>query len=1038
VGVATKRVLNVQVESGLTRAEICRMGRAELVKQVAASRGQGKEASAAGAREYLEGIYRDEHGLIDPHGRARAVSERRQMLARQAKSTALGATDWTSVAPTDIGGRTRTLWIDPTNGSRVLAGMATGGIWETTDAGASWRPVDDAAESLVISSIVSDPANPRVLYAGTGEFSQGFYGYGVLKSTDGGQRWAVLPGTIPGTVDAFSTTTNPVPCSPTSSTAGFAFNFVGRVAVHPTQSNIVLAATRRGVYRSADSGGSWRCTTPYDVNVFREHIITDVKFDPNNGNNVVAAGYDGVLWVSRDTGLTWTRVAPARKADGTPVTGSEWTDRGISGRTELAWSKSRAGRVYGSMDINGGDIYVSDDHGMTWTLRAPSPRHLLRSNSDSERDGQGSYDNALWVDPTDDLHIKAGGIRLFETRNGGQSWVEISSSAIHVDHHVIASDPGYNGTSNRIMWFGNDGGVYRTTDALAVSGGAEFTNLRPAMTGLVGTQFYRFSAQRLPTGSLTMLGGLQDNNSIYSADGGRNWEAVLGGDGAYNAINPQETAYAYVSTQYGGIRMLYSLGIYSFCTRIVELSRSCNASNTQKTNFITPFILDPTRPQRMYVGSHSLWVSEDARQLVPTFRAIREPVLVTAAGSASSTNYINALAVAPTDALQVWVGYNAGQLAVSRNATATAPTWTEMAGKGLPTRRVLSIYVDPADANKVFVTYGGFSTDNLWRSTDGGNTWRSLHGNLPRVPISAFSRHPRSPDYYFVGTEVGVFTSRDAGVTWTAVNEGPAAVITNQFLWTDDTTLYLGTYGRGVWRASVPAVETSISPQTGWWWNAAESGRGFFLERQGNTLFVAGYLYAGDGRATWFTATGPLANGVFSADMTTFGGGQTLTGAYKPPAAGASLGRITLTFASEATATLTWPGGSSTLTRYAFGSGASSAGFESGWWWNASEAGRGYSIEVQGNRLFMVGFMYDDAGNPLWYLSEGTLANGTTYQSVWQQVANGQTLTGAYRPPTVSNGNVGSVRLEATGRTTMNLTLPGGRVLPLTRFSFGG
>ena len=226
----------------------------------------------------------------------------------------------------------------------------------------------------------------------------------------------------------------------------------------------------------------------------------------------------------------------------------------------------------------------------------------------------------------------------------------------------------------------------------------------------------------------------------------------------------------------------------------------------------------------------------------------------------------------------------------------------------------------------------------------------------------------------------------------------------------------------------------AVTPQTGWWWNANESGRGFFIEKLGNNVFMAGYLYEADGRATWFTAGGPMSGSSFSADMIAFRGGQTLSGAYVAPTQLPVLGRVTLDFTAPDRATMTWPSGTTAITRYVFGSGASPQ-VENGWWWNAGEAGRGYSIEVSGNTLFMVGFMYDAAGNPVWYLAQGTFASGTMVDR-WQQFANGQSLTGAYRAPIALNSNVGPLTISFANSRAATLTMPDGRQVALTRFAF--
>jgi hypothetical protein len=228
----------------------------------------------------------------------------------------------------------------------------------------------------------------------------------------------------------------------------------------------------------------------------------------------------------------------------------------------------------------------------------------------------------------------------------------------------------------------------------------------------------------------------------------------------------------------------------------------------------------------------------------------------------------------------------------------------------------------------------------------------------------------------------------------------------------------------------------AITPQTGWWWNEGESGRGFFIEKNGNNLFMSGYLYDPSGRATWFTAAGPVNGSSFTADINMLRGGQSLTGTYQAPVLTASPGRLTLDFTASDRASLTWPGGTVQLSRFRFGGGAPLGG-ESGWWWNEAESGRGFSVETQGNGMFMAGFMYDAVGEPIWYVAQGVLnAAGNSFNGTWQQFAGGQTLTGAYRAPSLANGNVGAVTLAYTGPRTANLTLPNGRVVALTRFAF--
>ncbi|MFZ6675513.1 hypothetical protein [Undibacterium sp. Xuan67W] len=237
----------------------------------------------------------------------------------------------------------------------------------------------------------------------------------------------------------------------------------------------------------------------------------------------------------------------------------------------------------------------------------------------------------------------------------------------------------------------------------------------------------------------------------------------------------------------------------------------------------------------------------------------------------------------------------------------------------------------------------------------------------------------------------------------------------------------------------------AVTPQSGWWWNPAEGGRGFTLEVQNGSMFMAGYLYDPSGRATWYAAGPSLMTGsTFTAPLTTYLGGQTLNGSYHSTTGTMNSGTVSMTFSDPSHGTLTWPGGTVAIERFDIvSSGASAvpaAGTpETGWWWNSAEGGRGFSIEIQKGTMFLAGYMYDSAGNPIWYASGPTaMSSQYSYKGVWQQYGNGQTLTGAYKPASVVNANVGAISLTFNNSTSATLVLPNGTSIPLTRFSFGG
>lgn len=242
--------------------------------------------------------------------------------------------------------------------------------------------------------------------------------------------------------------------------------------------------------------------------------------------------------------------------------------------------------------------------------------------------------------------------------------------------------------------------------------------------------------------------------------------------------------------------------------------------------------------------------------------------------------------------------------------------------------------------------------------------------------------------------------------------------------------------------ATFTAVANPVM-NSGWWWNPAEAGRGFTIEQQGNNIFMAGFLYDVAGRATWYAAGPTAINGsTFNSTLTEYSGGQSLTGTFRAPTSTRNIGDISITFSDPNHGTLTWPGGTIPIQRYDFGPGGSGATPppgtpQTGWWWNAEEGGRGYSIEVQGNTMFLGGYMYDVFGNPIWYAS-GPMAmtNTTTYRGAWNEYGNGQTLAGLFQLAQVVNPNVGAVTIQFSSTTTATMTLSGGRQIPLSKFPF--
>jgi hypothetical protein len=229
------------------------------------------------------------------------------------------------------------------------------------------------------------------------------------------------------------------------------------------------------------------------------------------------------------------------------------------------------------------------------------------------------------------------------------------------------------------------------------------------------------------------------------------------------------------------------------------------------------------------------------------------------------------------------------------------------------------------------------------------------------------------------------------------------------------------------------------APQTGWWWNPNEPGRGFSIERYNGRIFFSSFVYGTDTYSQWLVASGAMSSATrFSSSLYEWRNGQTLTGSYRAPSLLGSWGTLTLHFASPTTGTLTWPGGSVPIERFNFVSNGvlsgPAAGYpETGWYWNSSESGRGYFLEIQGTSLFLSAYMYDSAGYPSWYIANGSMLNSRFFQGTLTEHCCGQTVYGGYQAASV-RATRGTVTLQFTSTTTAVLTLPSGQQVSLERF----
>lgn len=241
-------------------------------------------------------------------------------------------------------------------------------------------------------------------------------------------------------------------------------------------------------------------------------------------------------------------------------------------------------------------------------------------------------------------------------------------------------------------------------------------------------------------------------------------------------------------------------------------------------------------------------------------------------------------------------------------------------------------------------------------------------------------------------------------------------------------------------------AEPYVEPVTGWYWNASESGRGFAIERQGDRLFLAGFMYEESGEAVWYTSTLTLQpNGAYAGQLDRFQNGQSLLGTYRVPTS-SNVGSATLAFDTDMHAEMqVAPNGKAPSTilleRFPISVPAfqpSNAPFRNGWYWSKNESGRGYFIEVQGSTAFIASFMYKDDGRPTWYTMTATLTQTLALTAPLVQFSQGQPLQGAYREPVQVPGNSGKATFSLSDSGDGVLLLPNGKDVSVEAFDFNG
>lgn len=706
---------------------------------------------------YLEGR-QDENGNITRYTEKtfRAFNNYQTthpLISQQA--TAFG--DWSLVGPTvnypaytqsSTGiGRADRIAFHPTDPNTIFVGTPSSGIFKSVNGGDSWFNLNAYMPSLGVSGLVVSWENANVIYAltGDGDSNLGDYGFvqgfdyirpsiGVLKSIDGGVTWKQT-GPL-GTDDGF---------------------YVGyKLIQHPTTSNMLLAATSKGIYRTNDGGDSWHRIT-------NNERFYDIEWKPQSFTRLYACTANS-FYISNDGGGSFQ----LRNANlDIPIDSSS--------RMALAVSPANPNYVYlfsaftnseGNV-VNKG-VYKSTNSG---------DNMIQFSNEPFLATSTPQYMLTMAVAPDNANLLLVGNLRIYRSINGGAftvssfDWTSNDPNYVHADVHDMAYNP-----LNKALYVASDGGVYKSMD-----NGATYT---AKYTGFSATQFFHFDVST--TDPNFMMGGAQDNGGLYREGNYVSFGKVTGGDGYdvqfYNGSNTQ--AYISVNTS-----------LYHFDAAASTLTLKSNSGS----GWFRTIAMSYSNSNLVFVSGDDIYRTTNGGSnwsLVSTSRNGRWAMIT----CPSNSNRVYAAGgISFNDAPSG--SDSAKTLMRSDNQ---GGSWLELQSKpGFPANitKITGIAVSPSNSSQVWITMGGFTNgQKVYYSNDAGDNWSNLTGTLPNIPVNCITIDNNLDAY--IGTDAGVFFKSALMPDWQPFYNGmPALPVTELHI--RNGVLYASTFGRGIWKSDV-------------------------------------------------------------------------------------------------------------------------------------------------------------------------------------------------------------------------------------------
>jgi photosystem II stability/assembly factor-like uncharacterized protein len=708
---------------------------------------------------------------------------------------------WQYIGPTNISGRCTDIEAVTPHGKSytIWVGSATGGVWKSVNEGTTFEPVTEGLATASIGDIAIDPNNSETVWVGTGEaniFRSSNAGCGIYKTTDGGKTWNLMG------LENTST--------------------IGRVKVNPKNSGIVYVAASghewtpnedRGLFKTSDGGKTWIKVLYVDANTGANDVVIDPRDpntvycttwerirlkwnDPRTTENTVNSG----IWKSVDGGKNWKKIneglpaANMRGRIGIDIAASNpkvlyaYVDN-----YEIA-SKAKTGELdsYGRPRkdiIKGATVYRSDNGGESWVQvsgQTPEQKTFMQWHSAT----YGWVFGQIRVDPNNENTVYTMGIQLNQSTDGGKTFKSLRG--MHVDHHGLWIDP----ANSDYLLNVEDGGVAISYD--------KGKNWKIPIEELPLAQFYNV-AYDFST-PFRVFGSIQDHHSWYgevNLSRGRDkvpateFKNILGAEGSTHAINPVDNNTIYSSTFYGALSRS-KISTYPSGTKDL-LPKRMPGEEQLRGEWVAPSLLSKHNPDIVYHGMQYVMMSRDKGD---TWEFISPDLSYNDQSKRGDINYqtISVLDESPLRFGLLYAGTDDGRIWRTKDG---GKNWTEIRTGAVPQKFVSRIIASEYDMGTVYMTQTGRRDDDfqvyLWKSTDFGDSWQDISGNIPVGPVNVIREDPVNSKILYAGTDAGVYVTKDGGIKWDVLGNLPFVYVHDLAIHPRDNMIIIATHGRGLW-----------------------------------------------------------------------------------------------------------------------------------------------------------------------------------------------------------------------------------------------